>query len=126
MKIRLSSSTKFVRDGRTVAASTVVPGSLISVDFDSRGKGNDVAREISILALPGTRYTFVGQVVHLDLRAGLLVLNYSIDHKTYEIHLNPQATPDDNLQAGANVTISANFDNSRYVARSVTVTPEGK
>jgi len=126
VKIRLSSSTKFVRDGRTVAASTVVPGSLISVDFDSRGKGNDVAREISILALPGTRYTFVGQVVHLDLRAGLLVLNSSIDHKTYEIHLNPQATPDDNLQAGANVTISANFENSRYVARSVTVTPEGK
>lgn len=126
VKIRLSSSTKFLRDGRTVSASTLVPGSLISVDFDSRGKGNDIAREISILALPGTRYTFVGQVVHLDLRAGLLVLNSSIDHKTYEIHLNPQTTPDDNLQAGANVTITANFDNAQYVARSVTVTPEGK
>jgi hypothetical protein len=126
VKIRLSSSTKYLRDGRTVSASTLVPGSLISVDFDSRGKGNDVAREISILALPGTRYTFVGQVVHLDLRAGLLVLNSSIDHKTYEIHLNPQVTPDDNLQAGANVTISANFENSQYVAHSVSVTPEGK
>jgi hypothetical protein len=68
----------------------------------------------------------VGQVVHLDLRAGLLVLNSSIDHKTYEIHLNPQVTPDDNLQAGANVTISANFENSQYVAHSVTVTPERK
>jgi hypothetical protein len=126
VKIRLSSSTKYLRDGRTVSASTLVPGSLISVDFASRGKGNDVAREISILALPGTRYTFVGQVVHLDLRAGLLVLNSSIDHKTYEIHLNPQVTPDDNLQAGANVTISANFENSQYVAHSVSVTPEGK
>ena len=126
VKIRLSPSTKFLRDGRTVPSSTLLPGSLISVDFDSRGKGNDVAREISILALPGTRYTFVGQVVHLDLRAGLLVLNSSIDHKTYEIHLNPQVTPDDNLQAGANVTISANFENSQYVAHSVTVTPEGK
>ena len=123
VKIRLSSSTKILRDGRTVSASTLVPGSLVSVDFDSRGKGNDMARQISILALPGTRYTFVGQVVHLDLRSGLLVLNSSIDHKTYEIHLNPQATPDDNLQAGANVTISANFENSQYVAHSVTVTP---
>jgi hypothetical protein len=126
VKIRISPSTKFLRDGRTVSASTVVPGSLISVDFDSRGKGNDVARQISILALPGTRYTFVGQVVHLDLRTGLLVLNSSIDHKTYEIHLSPQSTPDDNLQAGANVTITANFENSQYVARSVAVTPEGK
>ena len=126
VKIRLSPSTKFLRDGRTVSSSTLLPGSLISVDFDSRGKGNDVAREISILALPGTRYTFVGQVVHLDLRAGLLVLNSSIDHKTYEIHLNPQVTPDDNLQAGANVTITANFENSQYVAHSISVTPEGK
>ena len=126
VKIRLSSSTKILRDGRTVSASTLVPGSLVSVDFDSRGKGNDVARQIAILALPGTRYTFVGQVVHLDLRAGLLVLNSSIDHKTYEIHLNPQATPDDNLQAGANVTITANFENSQYVAHSVAVTPESK
>ena len=126
VKIRVSPSTKFLRDGRTVSSSMLLPGSLISVDFDSRGKGNDVAREISILALPGTRYTFVGQVVHLDLRAGLLVLNSSIDHKTYEIHLNPQVTPDDNLQAGANVTISANFENSQYVAHSVTITPEGK
>lgn len=126
VKIRISPSTKFLRDGRTVSAGTLIPGSLISVDFDSQGKGNNVARQISILALPGARYTFVGQVVHLDLRTGLLVLNSSIDHKTYEIHLNPQGTPDDNLQAGANVTITANFENSQYVAHSVTVTPEGK
>src|SRR5438270_1842807 len=126
VKIRLSPSTRFLRNGRSVPASSLLTGSLISVDFDSQGNGRGVAREISILALPGTQYTFVGQVAHIDLRAGLLVLNSSIDHKTYEIYLNPQGTPDDNLQAGANVTISANFENSRYVARSVTVTPEGK
>lgn len=126
VNIRISPSTKFEWQGRSVPASTVVTGALISVDFDSRGKGNDVARQITILALPGTKYTFVGQIVHLDLRTGLLVLNSSIDHKTYEIHLNPQGTPDDNLQAGANVTITANFENSQYVARTVTVTPEGK
>ena len=57
---------------------------------------------------------------------GLLVLNSSIDHKTYEIYLNPQTTPDDNLQTGANVTIMANFENSRYVARSLSVNPEAK
>ncbi|HZQ96252.1 MAG TPA: hypothetical protein VFA67_14655, partial [Candidatus Sulfotelmatobacter sp.] len=109
-----------------VAAGALKPGSLIAVEFDSQGNGRNLAREISILALPGTRYTFVGQVVHLDLRAGLLVLNSSIDHKTYEIYLNPQTTPDDNLHAGTNVTITANFENSRYVANHVTVTSDSK
>lgn len=124
--IRLSPNTQFLRNGRVVSASMLVPGSLISVQFDSQGKGHDVARQISILALPGTRYTFVGQVVHLDLRTGLLVLNSSIDHKTYEIYLNPQTTPDDNLQAGANVTITADFENARYVARNISMNPEAK
>lgn len=126
VKIHLTPTTKFVFEGRPVAASRLREGSLISVDFDSQGNGHSAAREISILALPGTRYTFVGQVLHIDLRSGLLVLNSSIDHKTYEIHLNPQSSPDDNLQAGANVTITANFEDSHYVARSVTVNPEGK
>jgi hypothetical protein len=126
VKIGLTPSTKFVWDGKTVPPSKLVTGSLISVDFDSQKNGRDVAREISILALPGTQYTFVGQVAHIDLRTGLLVLNSSIDHKTYEIYLNPQGTPDDNLQAGANVTVTANFENSRYVARRVSVHPDNK
>jgi len=126
VKIRVTPSTKFIFEGRPIAASRLREGSLISVDFAAEGNGHSTAREISILALPGARYTFVGQVVHIDLRSGLLVLNSSIDHKTYEIHLNPQATPDDNLQAGANVTITANFEDSHYVARSVTVNPESK
>lgn len=126
VKIRTSPSTRFLRDGHPVAATSVVPGTLISVDFESQQNGRNVARQISILALPGTKYTFVGQVAHLDLRAGLLVLNSSIDHKTYEIYLNPQTTPDDNLQPGANVTITADFENARYVARNVTVNPENK
>ncbi|HZQ97006.1 MAG TPA: DUF5666 domain-containing protein, partial [Candidatus Sulfotelmatobacter sp.] len=119
VRIRVSPTTKFMREGQPVAAGALKPGSLIAVEFDSQGNGRNLAREISILALPGTRYTFVGQVVHLDLRAGLLVLNSSIDHKTYEIYLNPQITPDDNLHAGTNVTITANFENSRYVANHV-------
>lgn len=126
IRMRILPSTKFVRNGHPVGASTLVTGSLIAVAFDSQGKNQNVAREISILALPGTRYTFVGQVVHLDLRTGLIVLNSSIDHKTYEIYLDSSSTPDDNLQPGVTVTVIANFDNARYVARSLTVSPEGK
>ncbi len=97
VRVRVNSSTKFVQGSRSVPANALLPGSLIEVTFSSEGDGHDVAREISILTLPGTRYTFNGEIVHIDLRSGLLVLNSSIDRKTYEVYLDSSVTPDDNL-----------------------------
>ena len=121
VKVRLSSSTQFVQGDRTVPASLLVPGSLVDVTFTSEGNGHDTAQKVSILALPGTRYVFSGQVVHIDMRTGLLVLNSSTDHKTYEIYLDPSFPPDDNLQPGSTVTAVTSFQGSRYVARDLTV-----
>lgn len=126
VQVRLNPSTKFLQGGRQVASSVLVPGTLVAVTFDSQGNGHDVAREISILALPGTRYIFSGEVAHLDLRRGLLVLNSSTDHKTYEVYLDPSSTPDDNLQPGAVVTAETNFENSRYVVRNLTINSQAK
>jgi hypothetical protein len=124
--VRINSSTKFMQGDRAVAASVLTAGSLVSVTFNSEGNGRDIARQISILALPGTRYTFAGQVVHIDLRTGLLVLNSSIDHKTYEIYLDPSVPPDDNLHPGSNVTVVTSFEGSRYVARILTIDSQEK
>ena len=121
VKVRLSSSTQFVQGDRTVPATTLVPGSLVAVTFTPEGNGRDTAQKISILALPGTRYVFSGQVVHIDLRTGLLVLNSSTDHKTYEIYLDPSFRPDDSLQPGSTVTAVTSFQDSRYVTRNLTV-----
>jgi hypothetical protein len=121
IKVRLSASTQFVQGDRSVPASMLVPGSLVDVTFTSQGNGHDTAQKISILALPGTRYVFSGQVVHIDLRTGLLVLNSSTDHKTYEIYLDPSFHPDDNLQPGSTVTAVTSFQDARYVARNLTV-----
>jgi hypothetical protein len=126
IRVRLNSSTQFLQGDRTVPASVLTEGSLVAVKFGSEGNGHDVAREVSILALPGTRYTFAGQVAHLDLRTGLLVINSSTDRNTYEVYLDPSAPPDDNLHAGSVVTVVTNFDGSRYVARSVTIEPQNK
>jgi hypothetical protein len=124
--VRLTSSTRYLQGERTVPASVLAEGSLVAVKFGSEGNGHDVAREISILALPGTRYTFAGQIVHIDLRTGLLVINSSTDRKTYEVYLDSSVPPDDNLHAGAVVTVVANFEGSRYVARNVTINSQGK
>ena len=121
VRVRLPASTQFFEDHRSVSASTLVTGSLVGIKFDTEGNGHQVAREITILALPGTRYTFSGQVVHIDLRTGLLALISSVDHKTYEIYLDSTTPPDDNLQPGVTVTVIANFEDSRYVARAITI-----
>jgi hypothetical protein len=126
VRVRVASSTQFLQGGQKVPASTLSEGCLVAVKFDTEGNGHEVAREISILALPGTRYTFAGQVVHVDLRTGLLVINSSTDRKTYEVYLDPSITPNENLHAGAVVTVVTNFEGSRYLARSVTINSQGK
>lgn len=126
VRIRLTSATRFRQGEQTVSAGALQSGSLIAVTFSAEGHGHDVAREVSILAAPGTRFTFTGQVVHIDLRSGLLVLNSSTDHKTYEVYLDPLVTPDDNLHPGTDVTVVATFEDSRYVARNLTIDPQNK
>lgn len=123
IQVQLAPSTSFMQAGRTVSSSALVPGSLVAVTFDSQGNGGDVARQISILAQPGTRYIFSGEIVHIDLRSGLLVLNSSTDHKTYEIYLDPSTTPDENLHPGSLVTAVTNFEDSHYVVRNLTINP---
>ncbi len=126
VRVRLTSSTRFLQGGQPVSASILSEGCLVAVSFGSEGAGHDVAREISILALPGSRYTFAGQIVHLDLRTGLVAIKSSTDQKTYEIYLDPSVAPNDNLHAGAVVSVVTNFDGSRYTARSLTITPQVK
>ncbi len=121
VEVRVTASTKVEQGGRAVALNTLVPGALVSVNFDSEAGGRNTAKEISILAQPGTRYIFAGKVLHIDLRTGLLVLNSSTDRKTYEVYLAPSMTPEDTLQPGVTVTVVTDFDGQRYVARNLTI-----
>jgi hypothetical protein len=121
VKIRIGASTRIMQGDHSISASQISTDSLVAVKFNSEGDGHQVASEISILALPGSRYTFQGQILNLDLRTGMLVLSSSTDHKVYEIYLDPSSTPDENLQPGAVVTVETNFEGSRYVARSLSI-----
>jgi hypothetical protein len=119
VEVRVNSSTKVLQGDRTVPIGALVPGSLVSVRFSSWQGARNTATEISILARPGAAYTISGQVVHIDLRTGLIVLNSFIDHKPYEVYLPPSINPDENLHPGATVTALTNFDGTRYVVRSI-------
>lgn len=121
VKLRLTSNTQVTQDGRAAFASQLVPGTLVDVSFAAQKNDRD-AQQVSILAVPGSDFTFAGQITGLDLRIGLLVLTSVTDHKTYEIYLDPSViTFDERLRPGAEVTTVAEFDGSRYVARTLTV-----
>jgi hypothetical protein len=124
VEVRLSPSTRVSEAGRSVPIYAIVPGSLISLSFNSVAGAGNTATEIAILAQPGTQYKFSGRVVHLDLRTGLLVLNSSTDRKTYEIYLASGMNPDEKLRPGANVTVFADFDGERYVVRNIRFSSE--
>ena len=124
VEIRVNSSTKVVQGDRTESLSALVTGSLISARFSSEQSARNTATEISILAQPGTEYTFSGQVVHIDLRTGLVVLNSAVDHKTYEIYLSTSIMPDENLQPGTTITAVTAFDGERYVVRDLRFTSQ--
>ncbi|MBZ5681966.1 MAG: DUF5666 domain-containing protein [Acidobacteriia bacterium] len=121
LKVHISSATTIVQGDHAVPASQLAPGTLVALKFGAESESS-IAREISVLALPGTSFTFTGQLTTLNLRTGLLVLTSATDHKTYEIYLDPSVVPvDDNLRQGADVTVLARFDGDRYTAHTVTV-----
>jgi len=123
VEVRVNSSTRLTQGDRTLPITALVPGSLVSIRFSSGQGPHNTATEISILAQPGTEYTFSGQVVHIDLRNGLVVVNSSVDHKMYELYLASPASPDENLHPGATVTAITRFDGEHYVVRSMSVNP---
>lgn len=127
MRVRLTSSTRVLQGERTVSASELEPGTLVEVKFDSENNGRDVAREISVLAFPGATFTFAGEVVAINLRSGLLVLNSVTDHKTYEINFDPSKfSVDDNWRQGTDVSVQTRFDGTRYTAQNVTIISPSK
>ena len=122
MKVRLTSQTQITNAGHAASASALVPGALVAVKFAVQQNGGDVAREITVLAVPGAGFTFAGRVAAIDLRLGLLVLTSSTDRETYEIHFDPSTlTIEDNVRPGADITVLTRFDGNQYRARTLTV-----
>jgi hypothetical protein len=121
LKIQLTPQTQVMQDGHAASLGELTPGTLIAVRFRAQQNG-DVASEVSVLATPGSNFTFGGIVTGLDLRLGLLTITSSTDRKNYEISIDPAVVSfDDTLRPGADVTAVTRFDGSRYVARSLTV-----
>jgi hypothetical protein len=122
--LHISAQTTVVRDGQKPASSADLrEGTLISAKFQSDRGTRGVAREITILATPGTSFVLTGHVGFLDLHSGRLVLVDPRDKKEYEINFDPALHVTRDLQLGAEITVAAGFDGRRYSATTITLNP---
>lgn len=108
---------------RNGVASTadLVPGALIDAVFAPGGKGG-IADDLTILAVPGTAYVFVGRITNVDLRRGVLDIENENDQKNYELSYDAARNPDhDRLRIGAKVAAHANFNGTTYSVDSIAI-----
>lgn len=127
VQLRVPAGTTIVREGQTVSASgqagfsDLVKGTLIAVRFQS-DKGHGVASRIAILAIPGETLSFSGNVSFLNLGSNQFVVANATNDQSYKISFDPASFPETrNLREGTSVKVTAEFDGSRYVARTITI-----
>lgn len=131
VRLTVPVGTALVRQGQAasspassadIGSSDLATGTLVSVKFQPDNRGHGVASQIAILAIPGTPFVFVGNVAFLDLHSGLLVLVDTRDDKHYDVFFDPARLPmSHEIHEGADVTLTAVFDGSRFVARVITI-----
>ena len=120
VQFNVDQNTKIVRGLESVGLNQVVDGSLVHVQFAPERPNRGLAREIRIIAVPGSVFTFAGKITYLDLHRGILALKNDTDDKPYDIHFDPRRVPDiRGLGIGLPVKVVATFDGSRYMAQTV-------
>lgn len=119
--------TKITHGSSPASFAQIKPGSLVHVKFSPESPNRGLAREISIVAAPGSQFTFIGKVTFLDVHRGLLALQNAVDNKNYEIHFDAaKSDVKDQLAVGSGVRIVAIFEGTRYTAESINLTSDSE
>ena len=123
VRFAIDKDTRIVRGGRSGGLQDVQQGSLVHVSFSPQSANRGLAREIAIIAEPGSAFTFLGRITYLDMHRGLLAIQNATDERNYEIHFLPsQVESPRTLAVGMQVKIVALFEATQYRAQAVTLT----
>jgi uncharacterized protein DUF5666 len=115
----VNQETRISRGFEPATLKDIKPGSLVHVKFAADTSYRGLAREINIIAVPGSTFTFQGRLTYLDMHRGLLGIANQSDGKTYDLHFNPGALPNSfNLSVGTEAIIMATFEGRDYTVRS--------
>jgi hypothetical protein len=120
LTLQVTNTTVIRQQDRPATTAALRPNALITVQFAPDREGRGIASQISIIAEPGSTFTFSGRVVFLDMHVGELSIEDPRDHKNYDISFDPHMTRiQGDLRQGAQVTVTAIFRGKAYVAESV-------
>jgi Domain of unknown function (DUF5666) len=122
VRFAVDQQTRISNGQQPASFSDVRAGALVHVRFAAESPNRGLAREIRILASPGSTFTFSGKITYLDLHRGILAIQNSTDDKNYEIHISSSTTAEKNrLGVGVAVLVVATFQGTQYTARSINV-----
>ena len=94
-------------------------GALVGIEFGAQRE----LRGITILASPGSTFTFAGKVTYVDLSQKMIAIDNRSDGKKYDVSMDAIAPSVlRQIREGGEVSVSTVFDGTRYSARSVDVT----
>ncbi len=121
---RLAENPVIKKESGAGSQADLLPGALVQVQFVTGGGGSrGIAKEVKVLAAPGSAFTFFGRITHIDLRSNLVAVENKADQKTYDIIFSTgQVQNLDELTVGAEATIPATFNGKNYRAESVKIT----
>lgn len=124
VKMRLAQNASVFRGDQHASVGDLRAGTLVALTFTPATDGVPRVSRISILASPGAQFVFSGRIEYLNVPRGMMVVVDPRDNQSYEVNFDSSArglTRD--LREGADVTVQAAFDGSRYQAQSVTSIP---
>jgi hypothetical protein len=117
--LRVTPSTTVVNRGQTASPQALSPGMLVRVQLSPT---RNAATNVEILAERGSSFAFEGRIVAVDLRSRVLAVSNNSDQSVHELAIG---SLDDVslglLREGADVSIQAEFDGTRYNVRTVTL-----
>jgi Domain of unknown function (DUF5666) len=108
-----------VNGASATSVAQLQPGSLVTVKFVPDRSNRDVAQQISVIAAPGSIFTFYGRITYLNMSTRTLAVANQSDRKTYDIKFTPAAVDPQMLGEGKQVLVRARFDGTGYTADKI-------
>lgn len=122
LMFRVTPNTAFRHGDQPGSAADLRNNAIVRVTFlPVPGKRSEI-KEVELVAVPGTKFTFYGKLTHLDLRSGVMAVENRADSRLYEVRFRPSPqTVTDDLVIGAEVNIVAVFTGKDYTAETLQV-----
>jgi hypothetical protein len=118
LRLQLTPATVVRKGVQPGAESDLVEGALVNIEFGPQHE----LRAITVLATPGSTFTFAGRVTYVDLSQKLIAIDNRSDGKKYDVFMDAiSAAVFHQVHEGNDVSVSAVFDGERYSARNIDI-----